>query len=900
MERDERPDPDQLLADLNEEVAAKQRGKLTLFFGASAGVGKTYAMLEAAHAAQREGRSVWVGVVETHGRSDTQRLIAGLRVLPKRSTVVGGRTRSEFDLDGAIAAQPDLLVVDELAHSNAPGSRHAKRWQDVEELLAMGIDVFTALNVQHLESLNDVVAGITGIKVLETVPDPIFDAADEVRLVDLPADVLLARLAAGKVYLGDAAERAGQNFFRKGNLIALRELALRRTADRVDAQMRDWRMRQSRTETPSVWETRERIMVAIAGRTTDERLIREGARLAAQLQCEWMVVEVERPSQNGRPRDLGDGLPRLVEALGGQTFAIPGMDVATALAEHARRHNATRVVMGHSSQPWWVLSGPLHERLIRIAPEIDVILIATQRVPRPVQFRHWLTPDPNLISRLGWASLGMILVSAMCAWLLAHHDLANVVMVYLLAVVLISAALGRGAGVLAAAMAVVSFNFFFIPPRFTFAVDNPQYLITFFILFAVALLTGQLTARLKEQVRRATEREVRASALAAMSGELSGAIHVEQIAEIAERHLAPPLTTPVEVITLGADGHLQFPETGVKDAAAAQWAFDNQRQAGAGTATLSACPARYVPLKAPMRVRGVLELVDFKPAVLDTPDSRRFLDAATGHVAMALERIHYLDVAQNALITMEGERMRNTLLAAISHDLRTPLTVLIGTAAAMERCDDVPHLQRDAQRLRQEAEALNALVTNLLDMARLQANGVAVKREWHSLQEIVGSALARLATPLASFQVVVDVDTQLPLVWVDATLLERVLVNVLDNAAKYGVAQSPAAARLDIKATVEPATDDWNVSVSVRDYGPGIPADAVETLFQPFRRGHTEGHITGVGLGLALAERIMQAHGGSITASNVAPDGAEFVIQFFTPKPPPVEIDETGEAGSLS
>ncbi len=907
-----RPDPDQLLDAIRHEEATAGRGKLTIFFGACAGVGKTYAMLQAARAAQGQGRDILIGIVETHGRAETAALLADLPMLPSRRIEYRGRLLAEFDLDAALARAPQLIVVDELAHSNVEGSRHAKRWQDVHELLAAGIDVYTALNVQHLDSLNDVVAGITGVHVNETVPDPVFDQADEVRLVDLPPDELLARLAAGKVYLGDAAERAAKNFFRKGNLIALREMALRRTADRVDAQMRAWRDSLRVTQDPLIWEARERLIAAISGTGDDEKLVRETARLASRLQCEWIAVHVDAPNESGTQRAAAIAAQQLAESLGAEVVTLPGPDVAVTLAGYAKQRNVTKIVCGSQGRPRWALlwrKGVVPALLQRV-PDVDVVLVGLSRPGQTLRLaRAPLSPQWGW--RLLWATVITAGTTLLSVLTLSALDLANVVMVYLLAVVLASATLGRTAGLLAAALSVASFNFFFVPPRWTFSVDDPQYLITFAIFFVVALLIGQLAARLREQARAAGLREQRATALAELARELSGALQLEQIAEISRRHLGSLLDAQVEVLTPDLQGRLGAAEGSSADLAVAQWVLDHQQEAGAGTATLAASPARYLPLKAPMRVRGVLmlQMADFDR--LREPPLRRFVDACAAQVAMALERVHYVEVAQDALVSMEGERLRNALLAAVSHDLRTPLTAMVGLAGAIEQATDLHRAQGMAATLGDEAEQLSRLVGNLLDMARLQTGGVKLRKEWHSLQEVASSALHQLRAPLARFVLKADVPADLPLIEMDALLMERVIVNLLDNAAKYARPRPSAAdpaphVHLLVQARVHVlGAAQQEAKLIIQDDGPGLPEGDPARLFELFARGNIEDSVTGVGLGLALCALIVKAHGGTLHAERVAPHGARFVLTLpsarLTEDTPgePSDADRGDDSGTL-
>ena len=875
---DLRPDPDRLLAALQADEQRAARGKLTIFFGACAGVGKTFAMLQALRQQREAGCEGLVGIVETHGRQETARLLEGLPMLPSRRVAYRGHDLAEFDLDAVLALHPPLIVVDELAHSNVEGSRHRKRWQDVAELLAAGIDVYTALNVQHLESLNDIVAGITGIPVRETVPDRVFDEADEVRLVDLPPDELLSRLAAGKVYLPDAAERARQHFFRKGNLIALRELALRRTADRVDAQMRAYRADR---DIQPVWEARDRLLVCVGGEGGD-RLVREAARLAARLQTDWIAVHVDAPRGGRRVREEALQALKLAAGLGAEITTLSGGQVEEVLAAYARSRNATKLLCGVRPQSGrrWRWQRALPERIVARHPDLDVILVSSGEAARTAP-RIWHPVRP-VWRDYGWATLACAATTALSALLLQVFAPANVIMLLLLTVVLVAIRWGRGPGAWAAFLAVGCFDFFFVPPFWSFTVNDTQYLFTFFLMLGVALLIGQLAASMRNAAHVARLREFRAKALARLARELSGALQTEQIVSIATEQLEPLLT--VQMAMLLPDAHETLKAVGALpvDREVAQWVYDNQQEAGAGTQTLAATDIRYVPLKAPMRTRGVLALQLTDSRMPDEPEWRHLLDGCCAQIALALERVHYVEVAQDALVSMEGERMRNTLLSAVSHDLRTPITAIAGLAGTLEKKLADPAQQELAHAIHSEATQMNRLVSNLLDMARLQSGGVKLRLDWQSLEEVVGSALGQLRPVLARHPVQVSLPAELPLLEFDALLIERVLVNLLDNAAKY----TPAGSGIRISARLD---NGW-LRLRVDDEGPGLPEPA-ESLFQPFVRGVRESATSGAGLGLALCRLIVEAHGGTIATENRQEGGTRFVVALPVKTAVPEEIE---------
>lgn len=891
---DQRPDPDQLLSQIKEEEARSQRGKLRIFFGANAGVGKTYAMLSAARQQVLQGVDLVIGVVETHGRMETEVMTDGLERVPLKEISYRDRVLREFDLDAALARKPALILIDELAHSNVTGSRHPKRWQDVEELLAVGIDVYTTVNVQHLETLNDVVNGITGIRVWETVPDRVFDEADEVVLVDLPPDELLQRLKEGKVYLPHQAERAIRNFFRKGNLIALRELALRRTADRVDEDMLEYRRKQA---VAPVWQTRESLLACIGPGRAGEKVIRSAARFAGQLDVPWHAIYIETPElqrlENTRRERILKALKQAQE-MGAETAALAGSDAATVAVKYAQDHNLSKVMVGRSRrslwQPW---RHHFVDRLCEQGPELDVIQVARKE---SADWDRESVPSPLRRFQAPWAAYGMSalicgVATSIAGPLIAYFDLANIVMLFLVAVVLVAYWFGRGPAVFASLLSVAAFDFFFVPPRFSFAVSDVQYLMTFGVMLVVGLLVGQLTAGLKYQARVATRREDRVRALYEMSRDLSAALLPEQISQICERFLNAEFQAKSAILLTDALDHLQPPVglsslSGTIDMGIAQWALDHGEAAGQGTDTLPGSPILYLPLQAPMRVRGVLAIEAPQAEKLQIPEQRRLLDTFARLISIALERVHYVDVAQVTTVQMESERLRNSLLSAISHDLRTPLSALVGLAESMSMTK--PPLAGQqleiAKAMREEALRMNALVSNLLDMARLQAGTVQLNLQWQPLEEIVGTALTAMDAVLTNHHISIVLGEDLPLLQLDAVLLERVFCNLLENAAKY----TPVGSHIEIGAAVYPE----RVDVWVADDGPGLPAGREEAIFNKFERGQKESATPGVGLGLAICRAIVDAHGGSIWAENRTGGGARFLVSLPRGNPPTIHSEE--------
>jgi two-component system, OmpR family, sensor histidine kinase KdpD len=902
---EQRPDPDLLLAKVTRQEADARRGKLRIYFGSSAGVGKTYAMLVAARKLKAERRDVVVGVVETHGRAETAALLADLEILPPKAMSYRGKDLSEFDLDAALQRRPSLILVDELAHSNVQGARHPKRWQDVEELLAAGIDVFTTLNVQHLESLNDVVGGITNVRVWETVPDTAFDDADEVVLVDIPAEELLERLRAGKVYVPLQAERAANNFFRKGNLMALRELALRRTADRVEGDVQAYRVDKS---IGSVWKTANALLTCVGPDAAAERVVRAAARLAGQLNAEWHAIYVETPGLQRLPATRREKILRnlnLAKDLGATTAVLADADVATSVIAYARDHNLSKLVIGRDPArrlwPWQRSSG---QKLALLAPDIDLIEIgrADGAMQNGDAKSYASSPTPGAESsdrsrfkrfRYLWAALACVAVTLLSIPLAEHFDRSNIVAIFILTVVLVAVRFGRGAAAVAAVLSVCSFDFFFVPPRFSFAVSDVQYLLTFAIMLAVGLITGQLTAGLRFQARVAGHREERAGSLYEIARDLSGAVQTDEVVRISDESIERTFRAGAALLLPNAAGQLTVnsprADGGLAvDIGIAQWAFDKGQPAGFGTDTLPGSEVLYIPLRAPTRARGVLAVKARNRRLLHIPEQRQLLDTFAALIAIALERVHYVEVAQNALVRMESERLRNSLLAALSHDLRTPLTVLVGLAESLTLTKPplTPAQLESAAAIQDEARRMSTLVSNLLDMARIESGEVKLNLQWQPLEEVVGSALNATRAMLKRHLVEVHLPRDLPLVRIDALLIERVLVNLLENASKY----TPPGSRITVAAEV---VGD-QLSVSVSDDGPGLPVGREEAVFQKFTRGERESATPGVGLGLSICRAIVESHQGKIVAANRSGGGARFT--FTVPLGHPPAAAEEAEA----
>jgi two-component system sensor histidine kinase KdpD len=893
---DPRPDPDALLARVREEQARQLRGKLKVFFGAAAGVGKTYAMLEAARAQKVAGVDVVIGWVETHGRAETEALLTGLEQLPPRAVEYRDTTLHEFDLDAALARRPTLILVDELAHTNAPGSRHDKRWQDVTELLGAGVDVYTTLNVQHLESLNDVVARVTGVLTRETVPDSILEVAAEVELVDLPPDDLIRRLKEGKVYFSEQAGEAVRRFFRKGNLIALRELALRTTAARVDAQMEVYRRDHA---VPTIWPVAERILVCVSPSPLAARVVRAARRMAAGLHAEWVVVSVETPSFARLPeadRDRVVQTLRLAEQLGAETATLTGHDVAAEVLTYARRRNVTRIILGKPARPRWreALFGSVVNELVRRSGDIDVYVITGEREgpPLPAAERPALPVD--------WPGYGQgLAIVAVCtavAWLMfPRFAPANLIMVYLLGIVVAAWRLGQGPSILVSVLSVAAFDFFFVPPYLTFAVSDTQYIITFAVMLIVAMVISTLTTRVRGQADASRQRERRTAALYAMTRDLVSRQGLDELLEAAARHMSEVFGSRMAVFLPGPDGQLvrRAGELGpgtdeLSERAVARWVQEHGQLAGHGSATLPGARALYLPLKAARGTVGVLGVVPPSDEALAAPEQLHLLETFAAQTALAIERVALVDEAQQARLRSETERLRNSLLSAVSHDLRTPLATITGSASALVEQEaglDAAARRELAQAIEEEADRLNRLVHNLLEMTRLESGGVRVRKDWAPLEEVVGSALARVEKRLGERRVDIDLPTDLPLVPLDPLLIEQVFINLLDNAIKY----TPEGSPIDISAVVE----DRAVLVTVGDRGSGFAPGEEVKVFEKFYRGQEAGARSGAGLGLAIARGMVEAHGGWISAEPRAGGGALFRFSLpLATEPPEVRTDD--------
>jgi two-component system, OmpR family, sensor histidine kinase KdpD len=882
-----RPDPDQLLAHVKAEEARAKRGKLRIFFGASAGVGKTYAMLEAAHRMRAGGTDVVVGYIEPHGRVDTERLLEGLEQLPFLSVSYRGIIRREFDLDAALARHPAIILVDEFAHSNVVGGdptpRHPKRWQDIQELLDAGINVWTTVNVQHLESLNDLVFQVTGVRQGETLPDQIFDEASEIELIDLPPDDLLARLRAGKVYVADEVATAVERFFRTPNLMALRELALRKVASRVEAAARALPTDRTRARLAG-----DRVLVAVGPDEQAEQLVRAGKRMADALDASWTVVYVETPELlrlSDAERNRRIDVLRLAESLGGETVTLDGPSAAAVLLEYAQTRHATRVIVGAPKARGWRkwLRPSTPQQLIRNARNFDVVTIAVAeermahgkppRLSFPDEGARQIRWD-----RYAWALLTTAICTGVAFILYPAFELSNLVMVYLLGVTVAGLRLGRAPALLTAAMNVIAFDFFFVPPRYSLAISDAQYLVTFVVMLTIALVIANLMSSVRQQTRVSGARERRTALLYAMSRELVATRGIENLARVAVSNVAEVFQCQAVLILPTADGKLTYPrdpplEMSLRgaDLAIAQWVLDHGRQAGLGTDTLPAAPALYVPLQERGKPLGVLAVLPTNQRRILLPEQRHLLETFASQIGLAVERAQLAETAEGARLNAERESLRNTLLASISHDLRTPLSVIAGAGSALAQhgnaLDETTRITL-ARSVETKAREMSDLVSNVLDLMRFESGHIVLRRDWQTLDDLVEAALTNLESKLKGHVVESRIPADLPPVHVDATLIVQVFSNLFDNIAKY----TPPGTRVYVSAML----DGRFVRVLVEDEGPGLPVGDPERLFDKFQRGSDEGTVVGVGLGLAICQAIIHAHGGEIEAQRREGGGARF------------------------
>ena len=874
MSDSDRPNPDEILAQMKREAAAATRGKLKIFFGMSPGVGKTYAMLQAAQQKLQQGTEVVIGIVETHGRKETEALLEGMPIMPRSQVEYRGTTLTEMDLDAILTWHPGLAVVDELAHTNAPGSRHPKRYQDVLELLDAGIDVYTTLNVQHVASRSDVVRQISGVTVSETVPDSIIDMADEIVLVDLTPEQLLARLAEGKVYLGERAQFAAQNFFRESNLTALREMALRVVAEHVD---RDLREIMSEEKIPGPWKSGDRLLVAVSASPYSERLIRYTRRLASSMEASWIVANIEGPRQLSAEEQAR--LTRylaLARQLGAEVITTPGRDVAQALLRIARQNNVTQIVMGKPlGTPWFSFLKPdLLRWLMRNSGNIDIHMIPGDESAQP---RH--EPIEERLARVPWADFGFAFliaggVTAICLAIFRYTGYWAIALFYLLAVVLAATRLRRWPTLLLAALSAMLWNFLFIPPRFTFYITYLHDFMMFGAYFVIAIIIGHLASQLREREQSERRREERATALYRFTRDLAASGSLDEALPKVFSLIKDTFSADAAVWLPDQNGLAQHPSStfigSKKDESVAMWTFQKKQSAGKTTDTLPDAEALHLPLVTGDRTEGVLTVRIAQPLTLE---QRELLDAFAAQLALFMNKERALEEIRAAQLARQSEKLQRALFDSVSHELKTPLAAI---SAALQQP------QPDRAELRQAVGRLTRTVDHLLDATRLESGLLQPVREWCDPGEMLRDAIAQ--APLKEKVIKLNVAPDLPAVSVDARLLEQALISVLANAALHGASKEP------IEISV--ARDDSMMVFSVADRGPGLVTGEENKVFEKFYRrpGTAPG---GLGLGLWIARQLVEAHGGQITAQNREGGGARFSIRLPIGEPMQLPVEAT-------
>jgi two-component system sensor histidine kinase KdpD len=892
QQRDHRPSPEALLEAARREES--RVGKLRIFVGAAPGVGKTYTMLETARARRKDGYDVIVGIVETHGRKETEALLEGLEIVPRRRIEYRGQWLEEMDIDAIIARRPQIVLVDELAHTNAPGSRHPKRCLDVEELLNRGINVYSTVNIQHIESLNDVVAQITGVRVRETVPDRVFDRADSVELIDLTPDDLIQRLKEGKVYVPKQAERALEHFFSPANLTALRELALRRTAERVDEQLLT-HMQEHAIQGP--WAAGERILVCVSEDPRTAGLVRYAKRLADRLHAPWTAVSVETQRSlqlNEEERDRIADTLRLAESLGAEAITIPsaGRRIADDVINFSHAHNVTQIVIGKSTRSRWfeILHGSVVHEMVRSAGNISVHVIAGElaggepipkKTIRTAEYKKPFDVIPYLA-----ATFAVAVALGLDQLIFPIMGVENVDLVFMTAIVAIAVRFGLLPSLYASVIASLCYNFFFLPPIYTFTITDPTNVAAFLIFIIMAGLVSNVAARVRTQAMAAIERARTTEALYAFSRKLAGVGSLDDVLWATAYQTALMLKVRV-VLLLPENGSIGVragypPEDTLDEAdlAAARWAWEHNRSAGRGSDTLPGAKRLFLPMRTGRGPIGIVGIDSDKPGPLLTPDQRRLLDALIDQGALAIERVFLVEDVDRAKRSIEADRLRSALLTSISHDLKTPLSGILGAASTLR---DVSGALDDAAKadllttIIDESERLNRFIANLLDMTRLESGAVVPQTALQDLGEVVGSALARAAKILAHHEIEVDLAADVPMLELDPVLFEQALFNILDNAGKY----APPGTTVHIRSWREREA----VVLQVLDEGVGIPPGDVERIFDKFYRAQKGDQVrAGTGLGLAISRGFVEALKGTITAGNRTDrSGAVFTVRLPIP-----------------
>jgi two-component system, OmpR family, sensor histidine kinase KdpD len=891
MKEDRRPNPEDLLEAVQKIESSGKRGRLRIFMGMCPGVGKTYSMLKAAREQVQRGVRVSVGLVETHGRKETEELLPGLHIFPRLKIEYKGTTLTEMDVDAILRDRPSLVLVDELAHTNAPGSRHSKRYQDVEDLLRAGINVYSTINIQHIESRNDQVTQITSVQVRETVPDSFIETADQLELVDLSPEELLKRLAEGKVYLGDRAEAAIKGFFKEEHLTALRELALRFTAEKVDQDLHS-QMTIKGIEGP--WNTNERLLVAVSHSPYSARLIRETRRKAYSLEAPWVALYVNTGANLTKEdeKNLQDNLT-LARTLGAEVVTVAGTDISEAIQRICAEKNVTQIVMGRPDRRFFrdiLARGSLLDQLVRSTSKIDVHVIRAERKPRYTGF-HLKWPGATSTWQSYYnTSWFLIAVSFFCYALLPYAGYRALGSVFLLAVLLVASVATRGPILYAAIVCSTVWNFFFIPPQFNFSINSWEDIMMVFTFFVVGIVGGLLTSRIRRQEVVLQNREQRTRLLYELAQSLADAKDAEEIqsvlASVVDRQFGGTCT----VFLAGKSGKIDWSSgygknLNEKDLAVAQWAFENNRPAGWSTQTLSAASSLCIPMRGRQGVVGILSFVPMRSQKDFSAEKENFLETVLSQAAMAYERFRFSEAAENARVYEASEALHQTLLNSVSHELRTPITAIIGSSTALKDAATISDTKaREAltDELVRSAHRLDRVVENLLDLSRLQKGSLQLKKEWFDPADLFREVKEGLGEELGTRKLLLTQDDSV-VIEGDFQLLLHSLNQLVTNAMKY----SPDGTKIEI----ELLKDNYHARILVRDEGRGIPEGSEKQIFERFYRlpGTPAG---GLGLGLTIVSSIVELHGGKVSARNRA-DGKGAIFEISLPlKPAPAALRE--------
>ena len=891
MDLEQRPDPDSILKKIDKEA----RGKLTVFLGATAGVGKTYTMLESAHERLLEGLDVVIGWVDTHGRRETERLVDGLPKLPVKTLEYRGKILPEMDIDAILTRKPELVLVDELAHTNIPGSRNVRRFQDVEELLSAGINVYTTLNIQHIESLNDVVAQVTGVVVRETVPDYVIDQADKVQLIDIPSEDLIERLKEGKVYIPGQAEQALRKFFRAGNINALRELSLRYTASRVDKDLSDY-MREHKIDGP--WPASGRVMVCVSGSPFSAQLIRVASRLASGVKAECLAVHIDVTKQQASDAErnrIAQNM-RLAEDLGAKTLSVEASDLTKKILELAQSHNVTAIVIGkpRRGRLWECFHGSVVNRLIRNSGNLNIYVIQTGHEPESANEAKIVTAQGKNTEEIFPYVYSLLMVAAITLVGFVIRDEiepGNIALLYQLPVVLSAYWWGRWPAYFTGVFSVLAFDYLFVPPFYTFSVDDMRYLWSFFTFLIVAFVIGGRTELLRREAVAAKLREKNTQALFEFSREIAAVIDLDTIVRQLAKRVADALGRRIMVMLPDEKGRLSVyadfrpvegdchtlrqPIADSAEAAVAAWAYEHRRIAGRSTETLSGADNLYIPLATRESVVGLLGVKVVEKLI--TPEQQKLMEAWAALAAIAIERVRLTEKAREATLVLESDRLRTALLNSISHELRTPLASIMGSASTLLESDSLYSADERHELLESITDGskrMNLILSNLLDTARIESGMMKLKYDWCDIEDVIGTALQHLSEQVENRRLEINIREGIPLLQGDCVLLGQVVLNLVDNALKY----SPADSSIEIQAS----STNEELTVSVADHGIGIPATDMEKIFDKFYRvQHGESSIPGTGLGLSICKSIVEAHGGKIWAGNRSEGGA--IISFSVP-----------------